>query len=143
MDSPDLHSAPILHADAKSGDRVNCQYTNTTCTCFTGFMSAGTTSSLLFARQPAPSTTDEPFENTEDPVDIHQPHPHVVDYWFDQLGLSLDPSSSENPSNATGSPFQFPPFDGIEYVSSLLPILCHSIISRLVYPPMGLLIGFH
>ena len=141
MDSPGLHSAPILHADAKSEDRINRQYTNTTC--FAGFMSAGTTSSLLLARQPVPSTTDEPFESTEDPVDIHQPHPHVVDYWFDQLGLSLDPSLSQNPSNATGPPFQFPLFDGTDHVSSLLPFYVMRPSSDLCIPPKVFLICFH
>ena len=76
-------------------------------------------------------------------MDIHQPPPHVVDYWFHQLGLSLDPTSSETTSNAPDSPFQFTLFDGINFVSSLLPILCHATIFRLVHPPKGLLIGFH
>ena len=120
MDSPGLHPAPILHADAKGGDQINCQYTHTTCR--TGFMSECATSSLPLQSQPVLSTTDESFESTEDPIDIHQPPPHVIDYWFDQLGLSLDPTSLENPSNATDSPLQFPPFDGIDYVSSLLLI---------------------
>ena len=135
MNSTGLHSAPILHADVKSGNRNNSQYTCTT-SC-TGFMFAGATSSLRFGKEPVPPTTDASFGNTEDPMDIHQPPPHVVDYWFDQLGLSLDPTSSENPSNATSPPFQFPPFDGIDYVSLLLSILCHTIIFRPVHPLKG------
>jgi hypothetical protein len=75
------------------------------------------------------------FESTENPVDIHQPPPHVVNYWFDRLGLSLDPTPSENPSNATSSPFQFPLLDGISYVSSLLSISCRTTFFRLVYAP--------
>ena len=141
MNSTGSHSAPILRADVKSGDRSNSQYTCTTCC--TGFMCAGATSSLPFARQPVPSTTDEWFESTGYPIDIHQPPPHVVNYWFDQLGLSLDLISSENLSNATASQFQFPPFDGIDYVSSLLSILCYTTIFRLVHPPKGFLIGLH
>ena len=140
MNSPGLHSAPILHADAESGDQMNCQYTYTTCR--TGFMSKCATSSLSFARQPVPSATDEWFESTADTIDMHQPPPHVVDYWFDQLGLSLDPTSSENPSNATGFPFQFPLFDGIDYVSSLIPTLFHTTTFRPVHLPKGVLIGF-
>ena len=50
-------------------------------------------------------------------MDIQQPPPHVVNYWFDQLGLSLDHTSSENPPNAAGSSPQFPLFDGTIYVS--------------------------
>ena len=140
MNSPGLHSAPILHADAKSGDRINRQYTHFTCC--TGYMFACATSSLPFAKQPVPSATDESFESTEDPMDIHQPPPHVVDYWFNQLGLSLNPTSSENPSNATESTFQFPLFDGIDYVSLLLRILCHTAIFRPAHPPKEFLIGF-
>ena len=46
----------------------------------------------------------------EDAVDI-QPPSHVIDYWFDQLGLSLDPTSA-------GFLRPFPPLDGNHYVSS-------------------------
>ena len=75
-------------------------------------MSTGVTSSLHFATQPVMiiSATNEQFECTENPVDIQQPPPHVVDYWYDQLALSLDLKSSENPSNATGPASLFPPF---------------------------------
>ena len=75
------------------------------------------TSSVPFAKQPVTSATNESFESTENSLDIQQPPPHMVDYWFDQLGLSLDPTSSENSSNATGSPFKFPQLDGIIQVS--------------------------
>jgi len=115
MNSTRLPSAPILHAVARIGERIDCQYAYTID--HTGSLSTDITSGLLFARQPAISATNEPFEILGDPVDIQQPPPHVVDYWFDQLGLSLDPTSSENPSNATGSSFQFPLFDRTTYVS--------------------------
>ena len=138
MNSPGLHSTPILHADAKSGERINCQYTHTT-----GFMSACATSSLPMPRQPVPSKIDESLERTEDPLDIRQPPPHVVDYWFHQLGLSLGPTLSENPLNAKVSPFQFPLFDSIDNVSSLLSTLCHTTILRPVHPLKGFLTGFH
>ena len=75
------------------------------------------TPNLLFARQPVISATNESLESTENPMDIQQPPPHVVDYWFDRLGLSLDHTSSENPLDATGSPFQVPLFDGTICVS--------------------------
>ena len=83
---------------------MNDQYGHTTL--HTCSMPENTTSALLFARQPVIS-----------PADVQQPPPHVVDYWFDQLGLSLDPTSSENPPNATSSPFQVPLLDGIIYMS--------------------------
>ena len=136
MNPPGLHSAPFLHANAKRGDRINCQHAHTTCS--TSYISACSTSSLPFARQPVPSTIDELFESTNHQMDIHQPPPNVVDYWFDQLGLSLDPISSETPSNATDSPFQFTLFDGINFVSSLLPILCHTTTFRLVLSSEGI-----
>jgi len=88
-------------------------------------MSADATSSMLFARQGALSATDESIVSKEDAVDTQQPPPHVVEYWFDRLGLSLDPTS-ENLLNATSSPFQFPQSDVTSYVSSLLPILCRA-----------------
>ena len=55
-----------------------------------------------------------------------QPPPHVIDYWFDLLGLSLDLISSEsgNPSDSVGFLYPFPPFNGNSYVSSLLGTLC-------------------
>ena len=115
MSPTTLHSDPILHADARVGERINCQYAYTTG--HTGLMPEDIISSLPFARQPVTSATNESFESTEDLVDIHQPPPNVIDYWFDHLGLSLDPTSSENPSNATSPPFQFPLFDGIIHVS--------------------------
>ena len=115
MNSTGLHSALIMHADARIGETSNCSYTYTIG--YTGSMFVDTPSSLLFARGRTISITDESSKGTDNPMDIQQPPPHVVDYWFDRLGLSLDPTSSENPSNATGYPFQFPPFDDISYVS--------------------------
>ena len=110
-----MHSAPFLHTDAKIGEKINYQYDYTTG--HTGSMPEYITSSLLFARQPVISAPNESLESIENPADIHQPPPRVIDYWFDQLGLSVDPISLENPSNATSSPFQFPMVDGIIYVS--------------------------
>jgi hypothetical protein len=136
MNSVGPHSTPILHVDAGHGVGMNCQYTYTTC--HTAFIPADTTSSLLFAGQPVLSATDEFFGSTQYPMDIYQPPPHVVDYWFDRLGLSLDPRSSENPSNATGSAFQFPPFDSDSYVSLKLFILCRTTSLGLVYTPKGI-----
>ena len=89
-------------------------------------MSGDIAFALLFARQPLASVTNESFESTENSLDIQQPPPHVIDYWFHRLGLSLDPTSSENPSNATGSLFQSPQFDGIIYVSEFYAVIPHS-----------------
>ena len=83
----------------------------------TGSIPEEITSTLLFARQSVISATNESFKSTKNPADIQQPPPHVIDYWFDQLGLSLDSTSSEKPLNATGSPFRLPLLDGIIYVS--------------------------
>jgi len=115
MNSTRLPSAPILHADARIWERNDCQYAYTVD--HTGPLSTDVTSSLLFARQLAFSATNEPFGILGNPVDTQQPPPHVVDYWFDKLGLSLDLTSSENPSSATGSSSRFPLFDSTIYVS--------------------------
>jgi len=131
MNSAGLPPAPTLRADARSGERINCQYTCTTC--HNGSRSTDIASSLLFSSQPAISATNEPFGSLGNPIDIQQPPPRVVDYWFDQLGPSLDPVSPENPSNATSSSFQYPLSDSTTYVSQL----------GLVYALGGVLIGFH
>jgi len=125
-----LPSAPILHADAGNGEITDYQYARTMGR--PGSMSTDITSSLLFARQPAISATNEPFRSLVNLVDIQQPPPYVVDYWFDQLGLSLDSISSGNPSNARGSSLQYPLLDSTAYVSQL----------GLVYTLRGFLIGF-
>ena len=111
-----MHSAPILHTDAKLGGKINRQYAYTAV--HTDSRPEDATSSLLPARQQLViSAQNESFERTENPVDTQPPPPHVIDYWFDQLGLSSDLAFSENPLNATGSPFQFPISDGMIYVS--------------------------
>jgi len=63
-------------------------------------------------------------------MNIHQPPDHVIDYWFDQLGLSLD-LSSENSSNLVNFSSQFPLFNGIDGVSSPLINPFHIPPSRL------------
>ena len=134
MSPTTLHSTPILHADARVGESIKCQYAYTTG--HTGPMPEDITSSLPLARQPVTSATNESFDNTENSLDTHQPPPHVIDYWFDRLGLSLDTTSSENPSSTTRSPLQFPQFDGIIHVGEFY----------VVRPPLalrGFLIGFH
>jgi len=123
MNSTRLPSAPILHADARIGERTDCQYSYTADNA--GSLSTDIRSSLLFARQPVIAVTNEPFEILGDPVDIQQPPPHVVDYWFERLGLSLDPAPPENLWNARSPSFQFPLFDSTTYVGySDLCMLC-------------------
>ena len=112
MSSTGLPTAPTLHADARIRERINCQYTYTAG--HVGPMSTDVISSLRFA---VISATKEPLESTGNEVDMKQPPPHVVDYWFDQLGLSLDLTSPENPSNPTSSASRSPPFDSTIYVS--------------------------
>jgi len=115
-----LPSAPILHAGARIGERTDCQCSHTAG--HTSSLSTDITSSLLSARQPAIAVTNEPFEILGDPVDIQQPPPHVVDYWFERLGLSLDPAPPENLSIARSSSFQSSLFDSTTY--SDLCMLC-------------------
>ena len=73
-----MQSTLILHADATLGEKINYQYAYTTGR--TGSIPEDITSSLLFARQPVVSAISESFESTENPADIQQPPPHVIDY---------------------------------------------------------------
>jgi hypothetical protein len=123
-----LPSAPILYTNARIGERPDYPYEYNID--HTGSMSTDITSSLLFAGHLAISATNEPFESMVNPVNIQEPPTHMVNYWFDQLGLLLDPTS-ENPSNATSSSFQFLHFDRTTYVSE----------SSLVYALQVFLIG--
>ena len=115
MTSTGLPSAPILHTSARTGEGINGKYAYNTG--HTGSMSTDIISRSPFARQPVISATNLQFESTGISADIQQPPPHVVDYWFNQLGLSLDPISPENHAKATSSSFQFPLLDSIVYVS--------------------------
>ena len=120
LPSGSLHSAPISHGDARSGEGINDHSTHspihTSCTS----LDVDTTSRLALAGISAP---DQSLEKMVDLVDI-QPPPHVIDYWFDRLGLSLDPTSSGNPLDSVGFLCSFPPLDGNNYVSSFLDTLC-------------------
>ena len=91
------------------------------CDCFLssrGFHSAPSAGRLV------PSITDLSLETAEDLFRIQQPPPHVVDYWFDQLGLSLDPIQSENPSNPLSFLTQSRLVNSGDDVSTLLFTLC-------------------
>jgi len=123
----DLHSAPILYGVADSGERIDYHYT----TGYANFKSTDTAFSLPSAKRPVRSTPDQLVETTENPMDIQQPPDHVIDHWFDRLGLSLDLPSSENSSNLTNFSSQFPLFDGIDGVSSSIINLFHMPPSRL------------
>ena len=120
-----LHSAPSSHGDARSGERINDHSTHSPIHVGCTSLDEGTTSSLALASMPVFSATDQSLESMVDLVDI-QPPPHVINYWFDRLGLSLDPTSSRsgNPSDSVGFLFPFPPLDGNDYVSLFLGIPC-------------------
>ena len=123
LPSGSLHSAPISHGDARGGERVNYRYTHTPFhTSYTSpDVDIGTASRLTLASVPVFSAIDQSFESMVDKVDI-QPAPHVIDYWFDRLGLSLDPISSRNLSNSIGRLCPSPPLDGNEYVGTFLGV---------------------
>ena len=120
-----LHSGPISHDDARSGERINYHPTRTPFRTSYTSTDVDATPSLALASGPVFSAADQSLESMEDLVDI-QPPPHVIDYWFDRLGLSLDPTSSEsgNPSHPVGFLRAFPPLDGNDYVSSFSGTLC-------------------
>ena len=123
LPSESLHSAPISHADSRSGERINCHSTHTPIHTSYTSPDVDTTPSLALASVPGFSAADQSLQSMEDLVDI-QPPPHVIDYWFDLLGLSLDTTSSGNPFDSVGFLYRFPPLDGNDYVSSFLGTLC-------------------
>ena len=118
-----LHSAPISHG---IGGRIDSHSIHTPFRTSCAPQDVDTAPSLALASLPVFSAADQTLQSMEDLVDI-QPPPHVIDYWFDILGLSIDPISSEsgNPSDSVGFLYPFPPFDGNHYVSSLLGTLCY------------------
>jgi hypothetical protein len=63
----------------------------------------------------------ELFESTDSPVDIQQPPPHAVSYWFDRPGLSLDPYIVRESLDCN----QFRKFPGFPSTTSLLVIEAH------------------
>ena len=112
-----MHSVPSSHGDARSGERIYYHSTHSPSHTSYTSLDVDTAPSLALASVPVFSAIDESFESMVDMVDI-QPPPHVIDYWFDRLGLSLDSTSSGNPSDAVGFLFPFPRLDGNDYVSS-------------------------
>jgi len=125
--STDLHSGPILYGVTDSGERIDYHYT----TGYANFTSTDTALSSPSAHHPVRSTPDQPVETTENSMNIQQPHYHVIDYWFNRLGLSLDLPSSGNSSNLTNFSSHFPFFNGIDGVSSSIISPFHIDPSRL------------
>ena len=125
LPSGSLHSAPISHGDARSGERIKYHSTHTPIHTSYTSPDVDTTPSLALASLPVFSAADQSLQSMEDLVDI-QPPSHVIDYWFDRLGLSLDPTSSgpRNPSVSVGFLCASPPLDGNNYVSSFSGTLC-------------------
>ena len=120
-----LPPASISHDNERSGERINYHSTHTPF--HTGYTSpdVDTTPSLALASVPVFLAADQSLQSMEDLVDI-QPPPHVIDYWFDLLGLSLDTTSSENPSDSVGFLCRFPPLDGSDYVSSFFGTMLYA-----------------
>ena len=119
LPSGSVHSAPISHSDAGREGKINwnCTYPPSP----TSFTSPDATSSSAHASLPDFSSIDQSLESVEHSIYTLQPPPHVIDFWFDRLGLSLDPTSWGNPA---GSLSRLPPFDGNDCVSSFMIILC-------------------
>ena len=77
--------------DARSGERINYHSTHTPLRTSYTSPDIDTTSSLALASVPVFSAADQSLQSMEDLVDI-KPLPHVIDYRFDRLVLSLDPT---------------------------------------------------
>jgi len=76
------------------------------------FIPAAAASELPSARQPVFSAIVQSSEGINDSLNIQKRPPHVVYYWFDLHGLSLDPASSESKNSSSSTTFlaQFPPY---------------------------------
>ena len=125
--------SPLQYSDAQEGENTTNAYTSWDI----NLTSTPATSSLPFARLPGFSATEQSFEGTNDLLNIQQPPPDVVDYWFDWFGLSLDPPSSQNVSNSTSLLIQSPPDDGLNDVSLFLVIICCNTPFELAYTLRG------
>ena len=131
LPSGSVHVAPISDRNARNGERINWSYTHTPA--HTRFISPDATSSSVSASLPAFSAIDQFFEAVEDSIYTQQPPPHVINFWFDRLGLSLDPTPWGNPSNSAGFLPRLPPLDGNDCVSVFLVILCCVTLFRSPY----------
>ena len=80
--------------------------------------------SLSSAGQSGFSASDQSFRGTNDPLNIQQPPPDVIDYWFDLLGLSFDSPPSGDSSNLTSFLTKSQLVDDVNDVSLLLFIMC-------------------
>jgi hypothetical protein len=95
---------------------------------------------------PSAAQPDRSFEDRGDTCYTHLPLAHAVDYWFDGLGLSLQATPVENPSNSTIDHLRFQSSLKVieSFVSTTLVILCRIHFILLCMHCEGrLLIGFH
>ena len=109
-----------LYDDAQEGDSATNAYTPWDIDFTSAAAAAAAATSLPSTRQPEFGwfpASDQLFEGASDPLNIQQPPPDVINYWFDRLGLSLDPTSSQNPSNSTNFLIRSLPVDGVNDVS--------------------------
>lgn len=115
--SGEFHSVPIGDGTAKWGDRID--FNNNYETGHANFTPS----------HPAPcspsavtSVADQSFETRENPINIRSTPSCAVDYWFEQLGLSLGPTPPENPSDPTRFLAQSTLGDSVNDVSLLLVV---------------------
>ena len=97
---------------------------------------------LSSAGQPGFCASDQSLGGTNDPPNIHQPPPNVIDYWFDLLGLSFDPAPSEDSSNLTRCLAKSQLAEDANDVSPLLVIMCFTIPFGSAYNLREMLIYF-
>lgn len=110
--SVEFHSASIGDGAAASGDKMDSNNNH------------DTTSHANFTPSPSavPLVADQWFETPENPINIQQRPSCAVDYWFEELVLSLGPTPLENPSNPTRFLAQSALGDSVNDVSLLLVV---------------------
>ena len=113
--SKGFHSDSIVYGDGESRGKIGC-HSNYTIG-YTDLTSGHPVPNSPSAGRPVPYTIDQSFETAEHQINTQQPPSHMIDYWFDRLGLSLDPASLENPLNPTNVLTQWPPVDDVNDVS--------------------------
>lgn len=110
-----VHAAPIGDGTAKWGDRID--FNNNYKTGHANFIPSHPAPCSPSA---VPSVADQWFETRENPINIQSTPSCAVNYWFEQLGLSLGPTPLENPSNPRRFLAQSALGDSVNDVSLLL-----------------------
>jgi hypothetical protein len=107
-------SSPLIHDD-EAKTVSNIEFHNLYPPSYCPSIPIVVAPSPAYGEQPAPS-----FKGAGNPDYTQQPPDHVIDYWYHQLGLSVQTPSAETLSNSTTLPSSFPapPFPVLDEIGS-------------------------